>query len=1773
MIHDVFDGNFDDYIKANFDYQYQEKDGLMINLFKNPNKFLYNRIQEICNKKKSNFAKSFETLYKNLKKMNSKFPEIQNKIRRLYDFINKKKFEDYKISQNNRKNEEIIEQINLVKKEIKMCNSNIEKLRNNHIIFVDKKVIDDISESLKIIKKKYESIIDDEIGYLEYLKIPVDKNNKEFVKKISFKEKELNLNSEYIYIKQSEIDETFISSFEIQLKEKKKHFWTGVENYIKKKFFSENTIKVENIILFERKIKLKLSKIDYNEDEILKEIKKNLGPVTYDEPPKFYFNSSSINDFLEKINKLKTNLEYFIEFIDKCFEGKLITEDIIENKTIFSKNLKDLLKDFAIEDKDLSDDMINLLKSIENDLVPIENELEKFINDFNDKVLTIIKEFNEIKDENSIFSIDCSLPFKPILKDNYLPINFKNLDDSHNDFSLPIISENKNENKLQCSYDKLIQEIGPLCPSFYSNPILINILLFVDDDIIIKTKKNEENKNENEEEEQELEKEKYEIEKEECDIIEDFSELVSVTQKAKKEDKNIVIQIKVPKAREENKDEKHIISFILDFESTKGLKLSLDCKIIIKTIPIKSILSSNKYSFLYQNQKYILNTDTLFSGEQIIFTLKNYPNSSLHRYFGSRIVALENNSADQPRFSRENFDEVTLDIPKYIKTHESQIPRLNCLFELVLNDNYTIPIDIDALIIPNEFNFELYDYYDKDFKNGDSPINIYASEEILDIKTLKIELLFKVTFPVEYLNIKGELNIFNNYNDNSISLEPNCKEIKEITFKSEIYEFKYLLSINSNFTFPSKKIWNNNSNSRNENGYHSRYPHNSRYANISEYDYSKNVYENDNKYIEFILNINNNTQKIKIKILEAPKIDESPEKYLNQFGLFKIENNSLSKVNKFQKGQKYISPFFTNKSFLKIDYGNSMVKNKDPNEELKFIFINSKGEVYVKQNSNEFKNSSYFYEFYKDYIPIIGLYSNQWFPLLEKYEYYNIIIEKKEYYADIYKYETSNKKIYESIKKNFEEMRNNKKNFLYFGYLLYKNDLKIIQIIEKYFPQEIRKDPNIERYFDKYKNVHDERSKTLVLHNLFIEIYNKFKEKFNIIKENKYSVVFDSIIEINKKYYTYKEPQKHNYKNKLYQLSNYIKQLIPQIQKSKKASTENRKKKEEKVIISKKLLIIGDKAINLEEEYKERSLNDINEKKTNINTENITIILPDINFNENDICLQYLMQLYNRCTLGTKVFPAFIKNAVTFNKNEDIEKAQLYFTNLYYYFKTKPLKSEKDYSIISSKTNEFFDAFKIMIGKMKNANISLSSIDDLNSIEFDETGVNTFVSIEEDKIIGVRPDRWNQKKSKDKQIIQKFEEKLSRNVNYISGFATFDKTLNMVDNFSIKNDVFEKKELKRSDTLSSILDLGKDNREIEKTDKLITNVFIKKTKLKDKKPNPFSSSKKTMGFIEDDLGKKERKIFSREDFNKVKFKEEDDIADIIEEMENMNETSNFHFEKSKNPNEGFGFPNAALLKSLPLEKDQQYPVHQLLEDSSFLISKIISNVSSINLLNEIPFRDIEANILLDCTRTISDENKLFMILITCGLTSALNALEIPYCVGLIGDSNFKIIIKSFEEPHSEEALQRIMECIFISRYKTDLATCIKYAIDKFPHNCKNRVFYTLTNGMDPELKKINRWKEVIFNNKENSFSFIFIESRVLKPKQKQYLTEQVWEPFREKAKNNISLVTSTEISINNIGNNDEFNPIDSLVKCISDALVRSNIDEKEILSYSTFFHY
>ena len=137
---------------------------------------------------------------------------------------------------------------------------------------------------------------------------------------------------------------------------------------------------------------------------------------------------------------------------------------------------------------------------------------------------------------------------------------------------------------------------------------------------------------------------------------------------------------------------------------------------------------------------------------------------------------------------------------------------------------------------------------------------------------------------------------------------------------------------------------------------------------------------------------------------------------------------------------------------------------------------------------------------------------------------------------------------------------------------------------------------------------------------------------------------------------------------------------------------------------------------------------------------------------------------------------------------------------------------------------------------MKKANISFKSKNDLDSIEIDKSRINTFISLEEDKSIGLRPDKWNKKKPKELKVLQQFEDKLSRNVNYIVDTTSVNRTLSLSEKFFTKNIIEEKKELIRSETTSTILDLGKEKEDNEKNEKLITKVFVKKSEIKDKKP-------------------------------------------------------------------------------------------------------------------------------------------------------------------------------------------------------------------------------------------------------------------------------------------------------------------------------------------------
>ena len=202
-----------------------------------------------------------------------------------------------------------------------------------------------------------------------------------------------------------------------------------------------------------------------------------------------------------------------------------------------------------------------------------------------------------------------------------------------------------------------------------------------------------------------------------------------------------------------------------------------------------------------------------------------------------------------------------------------------------------------------------------------------------------------------------------------------------------------------------------------------------------------------------------------------------------------------------------------------------------------------------------------------------------------------------------------------------------------------------------------------------------------------------------------------------------------------------------------------------------------------------------------------------------------------------------------------------------------------------------------------------------------------------------------------------------------------------------------------------------------------------------------------------------------------------------------------------------------------VEIPRDSPIYNLVDNSNYLANRLFSVLSKGNLKNEIPFKDLEVYILLDCARTISTTDKFFTMFQVCALTTALYNLEIPYLLSVVGDSGYKVVLKELDEEHSYEALQKALDCIMIKRCNTNIASCIKTALEKFSPETINknrqRVFYIFTNGLDEEYKLYSQWKENIFREAYNcTFAFIFSMSDSLKEDQKKDLKE-VWEGFQK----------------------------------------------------------
>ena len=614
-------------------------------------------------------------------------------------------------------------------------------------------------------------------------------------------------------------------------------------------------------------------------------------------------------------------------------------------------------------------------------------------------------------------------------------------------------------------------------------------------------------------------------------------------------------------------------------------------------------------------------------------------------------------------------------------------------------------------------------------------------------------------------------------------------------------------------------------------------------------------------------------------------------------------------------------------------------------------------------------------------------------------------------------------------------------------------------------------------------------------------------------------------------------------------MTNYDRILKKNIKK------DDKKDYKKEIKSSEKYLIEGDqsKPIDINEKPK---FEDFDEKLILELNNSIDVKLPDISLSKYDtnLSINKILELFNNSIIGTRVFPAYLLTINT-EKEENLKKSQNYFDTLYSLY-SNIIKSVNNNSLIIPKLIQFINSFEDMIAKLKNSGISFESNQQLNNMKINSK--NSFII----KPFKVSPNKQRNEWENEKILFKAFKhnnylDKIIDNSNLDSQIGPEvrgiinNKDHNNTSDLSqtIKSKHHEREEngegidiLKYHPDLEIIDDMQlNDEIENKKGDKVLKNLI-------------FDSS--------ENINKMGPTRLSREEFENLEknFKEDYALKYIISGMKEINkddpELKYEEIKENEDPEDEDEKNKTNFLSKL--NKIDDYYKNEKEKLTRFLAYKIYYTVAQLNYKetdNEILFNKLEANILLDTSRTISNENRFYNMLIICGLTTALSYLHIPYTLALIGDSGFKIRIKNADEPHNKLSLQKLYDCCFIKRNVTQLATCLKYFMDKYPAKDEsiNRVYYIFTNGFDEELKKAKAWQTKIFNNKKNSFSFILTESEVLdKETNLEYkkILEQVWDEFDKEAQNSDSFVTLTKTCIKEINN------LDKLVENLSKVLLR-----------------
>lgn len=537
--------------------------------------------------------------------------------------------------------------------------------------------------------------------------------------------------------------------------------------------------------------------------------------------------------------------------------------------------------------------------------------------------------------------------------------------------------------------------------------------------------------------------------------------------------------------------------------------------------------------------------------------------------------------------------------------------------------------------------------------------------------------------------------------------------------------------------------------------------------------------------------------------------------------------------------------------------------------------------------------------------------------------------------------------------------------------------------------------------------------------------------------------------------------------------------------------------------------------------------------KTNSQNSNIPIKLPQEN---EELQIAYLTipklnDYYQFYIKVIRIFPNFV-SAMLSKKSPQMEsEAIACFGKLLQIYKNLP---EKDYSLISSTTNLFSESFVSMIGKFKKAGVNFQNILPIKCKVSDEI-IQDFFQYPEKDYFYLPSNEWTAGDKKNESF----------NIPTLIDSFNIDDTNPQINNFpSIppSNDEYDKpnkteNKLENKENDDKIFQLNLEFRRLmseaaskikEEDDGDNNKKFITTNKKNDDQNGKNDADIQIATIVDNDNVNSTEVSKTQFDGMISEFTEENGILRAVDRMSSMKKESELKNldDKPYKPKESYLDTNR-----------NDLPIIKLMQHSLYIANKFIATSSDI----DIPQSKIAVNILVDCSSFISDENKVFNMMIICALTQALDSLGIPYSAAVVADKNFKCIIKKFDEVHSPKCLQKIFDCLLIKRFRTKLASSVKFAIDymKFSNNNNNdneqkedrpyRAIFVFSDGLDEHLVLTHSWMEKVFTDENLSYGFIFIKSSKLIDKNLS-IVENVWNTFENEINRNKSIVKIAQIN-------------------------------------------